>query len=363
MGRTKTTTAYSWICRDQAERDRFLDLHRGLLAVNGRILVVLVAALAVGTAWLEQPLALVPAAIGIVAFGAVQRQYRRFRRPEVWVLWALLGGETMIVLALVSAEMATTAALALVAWPVAGIAGRFHSRCVAVGTGYGVALVALVLALHHDEIENGPMEFLLPLVALFAVATVATVHRDSDIRHRGSATVDTLTGLLNRAALNARVEEIAEQSKVMRAPVAVIVADLDRFKRVNDEHGHAAGDRVLHQVAHRLRGALRAYDLVYRLGGEEFVVVVLGQDAAGAAALAETLRASLAAEPVAGLPITASFGVAGTPAGEPFVWDDVFAAADAALYEAKAAGRDRVHLAPPPGAPAGRALSFGVPPT
>jgi diguanylate cyclase (GGDEF)-like protein len=343
MGRR--VDAYSWICRDQRERERFLDLHAPLVAVNGRILAVLVLCIAAAFPALEDPLALLPAALGIGVFGAVQRRYRRFRRPEVWVFWAVLGGEVSIAIALLQAGLVASPALALLAWPVVGVALRFHDRVVAAGTAFAMALVAGMLWVERDELAGGAQAIPLALAALFAVATIASVHRDSDVRQRGSATLDPLTGLLNRTALNQRVAEVAAQSRITREPVAVIVADLDRFKAVNDEHGHAAGDAVLVEVAARLRGTLRAYDLVYRIGGEEFVVVVLGQDAPGAARLAELLRWSIAETPVNGLPITASFGVAATAPGAAFAWDAVFAEADAALYRAKADGRDRVRAA------------------
>jgi diguanylate cyclase (GGDEF)-like protein len=359
MGPTHTDTEFSWICRDQRERTRFLDLHEALLDVNGRILLVIVVCMAIGLPALGGPKPLLPAFVGILLFGAIQRGYRRFRRPELWVFFGLLEGETAIMLALHGAHLTSTPALALMAWPVAGLAGRFRGPAVIIGTAFAIALVAAVEWLDRAENVDNPAAFLLPLAALFAVASVAAVHRDSDIRQRGSATIDPLTGLLNRAALNTRVDEVAEHSRVMRAPVAVIVADLDHFKAVNDTHGHTTGDHVLTEVAYRLRTTLRAYDLVYRIGGEEFVVVVLGQNTQGALQIAEALRRAITAEPIAGLTITASFGVAGSAAGEPFVWDEVFAAADAALYDAKAAGRDCVRADPA----ADRALSFAATPT
>ncbi len=139
------------------------------------------------------------------------------------------------------------------------------------------------------------------VIAFAAIHTASTVLRDSDVEHRGAAILDPLTGMLNRSALDNRTAEIEHQSQLTGAPVAVIVADLDHFKAVNDTHGHATGDAVLHEVAYRLRKELRAYDTAYRLGGEEFVVLLLGGSDA-----------------------------------------DVFARADAALYRAKAEGRDRV---------------------
>ncbi len=120
------------------------------------------------------------------------------------------------------------------------------------------------------------------------------------------------------------------------------MADVDHFKLVNDNHGHATGDMVLKEVAYRLRTELRAYDLVYRLGGEEFVILLLGASPAVTAATAEQLRSAVADAPICDLDLTMSIGVAASTPGEAFVWDDVFARADIALYRAKNDGRDQV---------------------
>ena len=163
----------------------------------------------------------------------------------------------------------------------------------------------------------------------------------SDVEHRTEAVVDDLTGLLNRRALDQRLEELRALAAVGDQSIAAIAADIDHFKRVNDEHGHARGDAVLAQVAQRLRGRLRAFDLAYRVGGEEFLVLLPGASADEAAALAEGLRDAIGSDPIAGLSITVSFGVAATGGGA-FDGEGLLADADRALYAAKAAGRDRV---------------------
>jgi diguanylate cyclase (GGDEF)-like protein len=129
----------------------------------------------------------------------------------------------------------------------------------------------------------------------------------------------------------------------------VIAGDIDHFKRVNDEHGHAAGDAVLVEIAYRLRKALRAFDLAYRVGGEEFLVVLPGAGVPDAARLAEQLRAAVAAEPAAGLWVTMSFGVSGST-GPHLEHERLLEDADAALYQAKARGRDQVVAATHPAA-------------
>jgi diguanylate cyclase (GGDEF)-like protein len=147
--------------------------------------------------------------------------------------------------------------------------------------------------------------------------------------------------MLNRRALDQRLHELTAQAVVSGQPVAVIAGDIDHFKRVNDEHGHAAGDAVLVEVAYRLRKALRAYDLAYRVGGEEFLVLLPGADVRDAMQLAEELREAVAAEPAAGLSVTMSFGVSGS-AGATLEREQLLNEADAALYEAKRRGRNQV---------------------
>lgn len=170
------------------------------------------------------------------------------------------------------------------------------------------------------------------------------------------ASTDYLTGAANRRSLMQRLA--LEFDKVQRLPghrCALLAVDLDLFKQVNDRHGHAAGDAVLQHVAALMRRLTRQHDLVARSGGEEFTLLLPDTGADEAAALAERLRAGLQAQPAqhAGpqgavlLSVTVSVGVSLVLPGDASL-DAVLARADAALYEAKAGGRNRVCVAPPP---------------
>ena len=336
---------FSWICRDEFERARFMDLHGRLLHANTVILVTLVAVIAAALPFVPNLLGLIPAAAGMALFGGIQRNATRFARPELWVFGALLGAEAMIVLAIASNHGLLTPAMAILCWPVAGLAGRFPDRASRLGTIYAGALAgAAILVSDSAVLTRDPLALSILLVALASVHAVSTVLRDSDVEHRGAAILDPLTGMLNRTALMNRTVEIEHQSRLSGEPVAVIVADLDHFKLVNDNHGHPTGDAVLQEVAYRIRRELRAYDLAYRLGGEEFVVLLLGGSPDAGATVAEQLRAAVADDPIVGLDITVSLGVAASVPGNTFVWADVFARADAALYKAKAGGRNRVGI-------------------
>ena len=162
--------------------------------------------------------------------------------------------------------------------------------------------------------------------------------------HRLTAVLDVLTGLLNRGALVNRVGELTQQSKLEPLDIGVVVLDIDHFKHVNDSYGHQRGDEVLAEFGRRLRRQLRAFDLAYRVGGEEFVVLVPGGTPRQTRELAERLVHAVRAEPLAGLTVTVSAGVATSSAGT-FDYDAVFARADAALYSAKRSGRDQVAAA------------------
>jgi diguanylate cyclase (GGDEF)-like protein len=212
-------------------------------------------------------------------------------------------------------------------------------------TIYTLALMCgASLLFDGGAVLHDPLLLTLPIATTLAVVMMSSVIRDSDAQHRRAAILDGLTGLLNRAALTARTHEIEHQAATTDAPVAVIVGDVDHFKAVNDGHGHHVGDDVLRGLAGVMRTELRAFDLAYRVGGEEFAVIMPGADEASAADLAERLRAAIEAAPVGGLPVTMSFGVAGAAPGA-FAWDDAYARADAALYLAKQDGRNVVRLA------------------
>jgi diguanylate cyclase (GGDEF)-like protein len=157
---------------------------------------------------------------------------------------------------------------------------------------------------------------------------------------REQALRDPLTGLRNRRALQ---QAYAAET---RRPLALAVVDADHFKRINDSSGHAAGDRVLCALSARLQAGLGPEDTVFRVGGEEFALLLPGIDLATALLRVDTLRAQIGAETLGGAPgpVTVSAGVA-ERGRHGDTLDDLHAAADAALYAAKTAGRDRVMAA------------------
>ncbi|TVR01057.1 MAG: GGDEF domain-containing protein [Deltaproteobacteria bacterium] len=154
------------------------------------------------------------------------------------------------------------------------------------------------------------------------------------------ARTDELTGLANRRAMQHLLERSLREAEETGRPFAVLLADLDHFKRINDTLGHAAGDEVLVHTARALSGALRGSDAVARWGGEEFLLLCPGSSPAQASSIAERCRRQLASEEIHGLTITATFGVSGWRDGDTI--DSVVQRADRRLYAGKRAGRDRV---------------------
>ncbi len=182
--------------------------------------------------------------------------------------------------------------------------------------------------------------------------------RDQHRANRALATRDPLTGAFNRRYFNDHFSRLIKHSEESRQPVSLIIADIDRFKSINDTYGHQVGDAVLQEFMRRIGLSTRGSDLVARLGGEEFAVVASDADLPTAGRVAERLRASIADKPFQisddrTIQVTCSFGVAVTEPGE--TMSDVFGRADAALYEAKSGGRNRVVAATPEHAEEARA--------
>lgn len=191
-----------------------------------------------------------------------------------------------------------------------------------------------------------PGEGLAHLVVLAAMTLVsATVVLRAE-RLRQLSDTDRLTGLLNRGAFDERLAAEWARSRRYGRPLSLVLLDVDRFKRFNDRHGHAAGDAALRMVAVRLRSLLRATDVAARFGGEEFVLLMPETEAEAALAKTETLRMELARAPIAvgrdeaSSHVTVSAGVASWPQDGPGR-DDLLARADERLYLAKAKGRNR----------------------
>ena len=176
--------------------------------------------------------------------------------------------------------------------------------------------------------------------------------RENYQRSLSMALTDELTGLYNRRYVFAHLNELLGRMTEGSGGNALMLVDIDHFKQVNDRHGHPAGDAVLREIAERAVHQVRSVDLVGRLGGEEFVVVMPETNLGGAVVVAERLRAAVAEEPFivqssgARLPVTVSVGIAMTGEGNGDTLESLLQRADEALYAAKNAGRNRVITLP-----------------
>jgi diguanylate cyclase (GGDEF)-like protein len=155
---------------------------------------------------------------------------------------------------------------------------------------------------------------------------------------------DALTGLYNRRHLMGTLATEVQRSRRQRRPFTVLLADVDKFKQYNDTHGHLAGDAALVKIAEVFRRTTRAVDCVARYGGEEFVVMLLECPIATAALVAERIRARVAEQDLGEGKLTVSIGLAEYPDGGDTP-EELIATADAAMYQAKSSGRNKVVVA------------------
>jgi diguanylate cyclase (GGDEF)-like protein len=329
--------------RADARRERLIDMELRLRPYRIAcflILAVVLASNSVDIGWLWT----LPLAVGLLGFAVADGFIKASARPALWIgaAWGMLP------LLLASAVIATggpaSPVLMWFALPAVTLGARFEPRAMMSGTVYILALLALctfgydpgAAADHHQDVTAAAA-----LVLCTVILSGALV--ESDRAHRRRSTLDPLTGLFNRSALDQRLSEIEGQpaSEAEGVGYALLLCDLDHFKRVNDQLGHAAGDAVLQDVAYTMRARLRAGDSIYRVGGEEILVILPGAGRGEAEDVAERLRIAVHDRRPVGVPVTVSIGAAVSPAGL-IDTGDLVARADEALYAAKSGGRNRV---------------------
>ncbi len=269
-------------------------------------------------------------------------------RPWLWVAAAwgalplLLGG------AVIASGGPTSPVLMWFALPAVTLGARFDPWGMVVGTIYLLAVFLVSTVAVDPAGAAAHSQALVATVALvLSTVILSGALVESDRAHRRRSTLDPLTGLFNRNALEQRLAELDGapcDGKKGGQSHALLLCDLDHFKRVNDQLGHAAGDAVLQDVAYTMRSVLRAGDSIYRIGGEEILVVLPGASETDAVAIAERLRQAVRKRRPAGVGVTISIGAAVTKP-DTVNTDDLVARADAALYSAKANGRDAVFVA------------------
>jgi diguanylate cyclase (GGDEF)-like protein len=281
------------------------------------------------------------------------------RLPASWITPELIVAMGFVSAGvLVSGEADSPFALIYI-W-IAVVSWYFQPLRVAIGlTVLTVVVSAVTMAVAANPEDNAASWWLFVMATLGAVSGLAAVlRRRADqlvAALTDAASRDPLTGLLNRAAFEERADAELARARRHGLRFAVVLGDLDRFKCLNDNFGHRRGDEALRRFSALCSAATRAEDIVARVGGEEFALVLPGTDEAGALALGERLRKALHVGVTApdGTPITASFGVSSYPEHG----DDIKTLlhnADRAMYTAKSLGRDRTVAFTEPADPARR---------
>ncbi len=293
-------------------------------------------------------------AVVALDFATLEPRLRRSPRPERIAATSLL-----LALGIIGATVALSGGpespvLPWLVIPAMTSATRFRREVVAALGGLSVIVaLAVTLPVDPDALADDPSALIMTVALLGVVTVIAGALLHGELEQRDLAVLDPLTGLLNRASLESRGAEIEQQALLTGASVSLIVSDIDHFKQVNDSFGHERGDSVLRDVALEMRRSLRSFELVYRIGGEEFLVLLPGLALKDAMEVAERLRAAVESARPGGLEVTVSAGVAAA-AGGAVEYEVLFAAADEALLSAKREGRNQVQaavVAPQPATP------------
>jgi diguanylate cyclase (GGDEF)-like protein len=349
----------SWLCPTELDRTRIVD-------ANDRVRTIrLVGAGAIGVALLASApwigwWTLILLALCALNFWNVERRLRSSPHPERVSFTAIV-----LTLLVIGVGVALTGgphspALPWMVLPGAMVAARFRPQVVSVGIVLTVLLVLVAtLGVAPGATLANPVPVIDTLALLAVVISIVLALQAAELHHRDEAILDPLTGLLNRHALRPRFTEISHQARLTHQPVCVLLCDVDTFKEVNDRYGHDRGDAVLRDVAYELRKQLRSFELAYRLGGEEFLIVLPGVSQPEGQEVAERLRTAIEESRPTDIPVTISLGLS-VASGEAVAYETLFKAADEALYEAKRAGRNRTVLARPVAASSGAQSSETV---
>jgi diguanylate cyclase (GGDEF)-like protein len=336
----------SWLCPTELDRRRVVD-------ANDRVRTIRrVGSMAVGSAliisapwigWWTLPLF----AASALNFTIVDRTIGKSPHPErvsataILITLLLLGGGVVL------SGSPHSPALPWLVLPAGMVAARFRPQVVIAGLALTVVVILTVtLGVAPAATVHDPVPVITTLALLAGVVSIVWALQAAELHHRDEAILDPLTGLLNRNALLPRFLEISYQARLSHQPVCMVLCDVDNFKSINDEYGHDCGDAVLRDVAYEMRKHLRSFELVYRLGGEEFLIVLPGITQTAAEIVAERLREAVEQLRPTGILVTISLGLS-SGVGESVVYDPMFKAADDALYEAKRNGRNHVVLAAP----------------
>jgi len=336
----------SWLCPTELDRVRVVEAGERIRRAR-TIAAAAVGAALVGVApWIGCWVLLFFAA-AVLNLATLEWRFRRSDRPERVAAKSLLFSLLVFATGIALSGGPQSPVLPWIVIPAAMATTRFRGQVVAAGAALtAVVTLAVTVGLEPAAAVEDPVLILVTLSLLVSITASSFALLSAELKHRDAAVLDPLTGLLNRQALETRVVELEHQARLTEDSVCFVACDLDGFKRINDTHGHDRGDAVLQATAYEMRKSLRSFELIYRLGGEEFLVVLPGIGLEEGTEVAERLRQSVAHGRPGGLELTMSVGVSAA-AGEQASYDRLLKAADEALYRAKRAGRNRVVAAGP----------------
>jgi diguanylate cyclase (GGDEF)-like protein len=331
----------TWLCPTERDRERLVDMSARVKKARTISAASLGLALLASTPWVGVAPLLLLALVG-ANLAIIEGRLATAKRPEYVAAASMFFLQTVVAGGVGLTGGPVSPMIPWIVVPTAVVAARFR-RHVVFAFAASAVLVAVgpVVALDPAAFLDNPVPVFATLGLLVSIVAVTMALMNAELQHRADAVLDPLTGLLNRKALDSRFQELEQQARQSEASVCVIAADLDHFKNVNDAHGHPRGDDVLQDVTYEMRKRLRTFELMYRVGGEEFLVVLPGVDLPEGVAVAERLRQAVADRKPAGLDVTISLGVAAA-CGAEVTYDGLLAAADRALYDAKDAGRNSV---------------------
>jgi len=329
-----------WLCPTELDRQRAVDTSRRVrharLLGSAFVGAGLIVYAPLSSWWL---LALF--AVSTLNMVTLDRRMARSQHPERHAFASMVFTLAVLSVGALMTGGPQSPFLPLLILPVGLSPARFREQVVGVFTAVTAAAIMGVALSDQSSLIESPGLTIATLALMGSVVAITMAIRGAEVQHRSESVLDPLTGLLNRKALETRFAELEELARLTGGSVCVIATDVDNFKRINDTLGHDAGDAALRDIAYTMRKSLRSFELMYRLGGEEFLIVLPRVGLREGAWIGERLRKAVERARPGGQEITISLGVAAAH-GDDVLYDRLFATADEALYQAKDEGRNRV---------------------
>jgi diguanylate cyclase (GGDEF)-like protein len=283
----------------------------------------------------------------VSVYAALKPVIARSARPEYPIAFVVALAQVLIAAVVALTGGPDSPLLLVYLLGIAGLPARFGSNGVVAGVVLTEVLIfASTLGADPSGFAADPVPAVITAVSALGLAAFAHALMRAESDKRSESQFDALTGLPNRRGMEAGFEEQRAKARTAGQSLAFLLCDLDLFKSINDRHGHQRGDDVLRDAGDAIRRCLRPTEIVYRVGGEEFLVLLADCDLERALPVGERVRQAVESARPGGLSVTASVGVAAAT-GDEIDYDELFSEADRALYEAKRAGRNRVSLPPP----------------